>query len=47
MRLIKTTLFAIALGALVLASTTGCETVKGFGKDIQGASESVQEAFVN
>ena len=45
MRII-TLIVTLALGIALLSSSTGCETVKGVGKDIHDASTSVQSAFV-
>lgn len=45
MRII-TVLVAALFGLAVLSASTGCETVKGVGKDIHDASSSVQSAFV-
>ena len=44
MRMI-TFIVAVAFGAMMLVSSTGCETVKGLGKDVHDASSSVQSAF--
>lgn len=44
MRLI-TLIILFALGALALSTSTGCETVKGLGKDMHDASSTVQNAF--
>lgn len=33
------------LGVVFLTALTGCETVKGVGRDITGASGAVQEQF--
>ena len=41
----KILLFVFVLS--VAASVTGCETVKGVGRDITGASASVEEALSN
>jgi predicted small secreted protein len=45
MRII-TFIIALGLGLIAIALSSGCETVKGIGKDIEGASTSVQQAFV-
>ena len=38
-------LFLAAFVLLITASLIGCETVKGVGRDIEGASSSVQGAL--
>jgi predicted small secreted protein len=43
MRLIP--ILLVILSAFALASAAGCETMKGFGKDITDASTSVQQTF--
>jgi predicted small secreted protein len=35
----------VLTGLLLLAVLAGCETVKGVGRDIEGASTSVQQSF--
>jgi predicted small secreted protein len=42
---IVTLIIILALGTLALSTSTGCETVKGFGKDVHDASSTVQSAF--
>jgi len=40
-----TPVIVIVLSVLALAFAAGCETMKGFGKDITDASTSVQQTF--
>jgi len=46
LRFVSTLLASLSLLALPLA-LTGCETVKGVGKDIQNAGEAGEEAIEN
>lgn len=41
-----TDVFLIVLGALLFSSLlTGCETVKGMGRDVQWTGQAVQDTF--
>jgi len=42
--MIRTAIFAIAVGALALTATA-CNTVKGMGKDIQSAGQAGDDAI--
>ena len=37
-------LFLLLLISLVLVCTAGCETFKGFGRDVQKAGEVIEDA---
>ena len=36
------TLLILALGLLAIAGTTGCQTTKGFGRDVEHVGDKIQ-----
>jgi predicted small secreted protein len=42
---VKAALVTAVLTAATLAASSGCETVKGAGKDLQNASQATEDAI--
>lgn len=45
LRKVKLGVAAAALAAAAVALSSGCETVKGAGKDLQNASQATEDAI--